>query len=159
MEKFIIGEEEYIVRETQDYMCFKDLFISSDLEFNLDESGLYPEGFIKAFSCEDAGGRLVAASSITKREGRFILNDIAVDQALRGRGIGELLLQITRDEIENLGGKEIFITAKAPKFFEKYGFHYLEKASVPDIFNCLDCQRYGKDCFPSFMHIGLPYKA
>lgn len=35
---------QYEIEESQDYLQFKDLFTSSDLEFHLDKSGLQVEG-------------------------------------------------------------------------------------------------------------------
>ncbi len=137
--------------ETDEYLQFRDLFIDSGLEFNLADSGTEPEGFVTAFECKDSEGKLVAGSSITKRKGYFIFNDIAVDEAYRGIGLGKVLFDITMDKIRALGGSPIYLTARAPKFFAKYGFTYLEKDDVPDVFSCLGCKQLGKTCHPEFM--------
>ena len=57
----------------------------------------------------------------------------------------------TEKEIEKLGGKTIYITAKAPEFFAKYGYEYLDEKDVPDIFVCLDCKQLNITCNPKFM--------
>ncbi|HPX70636.1 MAG TPA: GNAT family N-acetyltransferase [Bacillota bacterium] len=143
------------IYETDDYLRFRDLFTASGLEFNLDDTGERPEGFVSAFACEDQDGRLIAASAITRRKGYFILNDIAVEESRRGRGLGEALLDYTIDKMVSLGAEQIYITARAPKFFEKYGFIYLAKEDVPEIFGCLECKQLGKTCNPEFMKYNI----
>jgi amino-acid N-acetyltransferase len=137
--------------ETNDYLQFKDLFTLAGLEFNVDASKNEPEGFISAFALEDNNGELVGGAAIVKRKNYFILNDIAVKESLRSQGLGEILLQASLNKIQNLGGRDIYITAKAPKFFEKYGFTYLENEDVPNVFSCLNCKQYGVSCSPKFM--------
>ena len=43
---------------------FKELFTSSGLEFNLDETGEKPEGLILAYECKASGGDLLGAAAI-----------------------------------------------------------------------------------------------
>ncbi|MDO5037795.1 MAG: GNAT family N-acetyltransferase [Tissierellia bacterium] len=142
---------DYRIQETQDYLQFEDLFKSSDLEFHLDESGLQPEGSLGGFACLGPEGEILAGAVITQRDGYFILNDIAVREDLRGQGLGQVLLEKSLDKIRDLGGQSVYITAKAPGFFKKYDFVFLSPEETPDIFSCLDCNRYEEDCFPEFM--------
>lgn len=151
MKKIILDGCEYSIKECRNYLILEDLFTASGLEFNLDESGLQPEGFVKAFCVCNESHELIAASSIAYRKGCFILHDIAVSEAFRGLKLGEKLLEFTICEIEKLGGNLIYITAKVPKFFEKYGFEYLEESEVPDIFGCLKCKQLNISCMPEFM--------
>ena len=142
---------EYEISETQNYLILEKLFKDSGLEFNLGKNGLYPWGFVKAFCCKDVDNNIIAGSSITFRKGNYILNDIAVAEEFRSMNIGERLLAVTEKEIEKLGGKTIYITAKAPGFFAKYGYEYLDEKDVPDIFVCLDCKQLNITCNPKFM--------
>ena len=141
---------EYEISETRNYLILEKLFKDSGLEFNLGKNGLYPWGFVKAFCCKDVDN-IIAGSSITFRKGNYILNDIAVAEEFRSMNIGESLLAVTEKEIEKLGGKTIYITAKAPGFFAKYGYEYLDEKDVPDIFVCFDCKQLNITCNPKFM--------
>lgn len=141
---------EYEISETRNYLILEKLFKDSGLEFNLGKNGLYPWGFVKAFCCKDVDN-IIAGSSITFRKGNYILNDIAVAEEFRSMNIGESLLAVTEKEIEKLGGKTIYITAKAPEFFTKYGYEYLDGKDVPDIFVCLDCKQLNITCNPKFI--------
>ena len=142
---------EYEISETRNYLILEKLFKDSGLEFNLEKNGLYPWGFVKAFCCKDVDNNIIAGSSITFRKGHYILNDIAVAEEFRSMNIGESLLSVTEKEIEKLGGKTIYITAKAPGFFAKYDYEYLDEKDVPDIFVCLDCKQLNITCNPKFM--------
>lgn len=145
------NKKNFIIKETKNYLQFKELFTSSGLEFNLDETGEKPEGFILAYECKTSGGDLLGAAAICKRKGYFILQDIAVKDAVRGNHLGEMLLLQCMGKIEALGADQIYLTAKEPKFFEKYGFRYISNHNVPDIFSCLNCRQYGTECMPKFM--------
>ena len=142
---------EYEISETRNYLILEKLFKDSGLEFNLGKNGLYPWGFVKAFCCKDVDNNIIAGSSITFRKGHYILNDIAVAEEFRSMNIGESLLAVTEKEIKKLGGETIYITAKAPEFFAKYGYEYLDEKDVPDIFVCLDCKQLNITCNPKFM--------
>ena len=146
---------EYKIIKTDDYLQFENLFTAAGLEFNLGESGTGPEGFVTAFACMGEDGALMGAAAVCRRKGCFILNDIAVEQAYRGKQIGKELLFRSLSEMRGLGASEVYITAKAPLFFEKYGFCDLDGEQVPDVFGCLSCSRYGKDCCPKFMKLTM----
>ncbi len=137
--------------ETQDYLQFADLFKRSGLELNLDDSGKGPEGFITAWKAVDEDGAMVGSCAITRKKDYYVLNDIAVEEELRSTGIGRLLFQTAMTRMLDMGARQVHITAKAPKFFEKYGFRYLEPEDTPDIFGCKNCDQYGKTCKPEFM--------
>lgn len=143
--------DNYTIKETGNYLQFKDLFEKSGLEFNTDETGEKPDGFVTAYALYDAEGQMKAAVSITERKGYYIVNDIAVEARCRGKGYGEKLLRKALELIKSKKTDSVFITAKAPLFFEKYGFYYLDDEEVPDIFGCLKCEQYGKNCMPKFM--------
>lgn len=138
-------------KQTHNYIQFKDLFISSGLEFNLDEIGEKPEGFIVAYECKNSNGEILGAAAICKRAGYFVLQDIAVSDLERGKGIGEELLHKCMSKMEALGAEQIYLTAKEPKFFEQHGFEYLDENLAPDIFSCLNCKQYGNTCLPKLM--------
>lgn len=139
------------INETSDYLQFSDLFKRSGLELNLDETGRGPEGFITAWEAVDEEGNLIGGAAITKKDGNFVLNDLAVEEAVRSQGIGGLLCQKAMMRMLDMGASRVYITSKAPLFFEKYGFRYLAEDEVPPIFQCSRCQQYGSSCNPKYM--------
>ena len=137
------------IKETGNYEELIPLFSASGLEIHV-EADNKPKGMITCWKAE-RNGQLTGGVSIEKKDGHFVIGDIAVEEALRGENIGSLLLATAMEKIYDLEGEEIYLVAKAPKFFEKYGFTYLKGEDVPDIFNCKSCDQRGVKCYPEFM--------
>ena len=137
------------IKETGNYEELIPLFSASGLEIHV-EADNKPKGMITCWKAE-RNGQLAGGVSIEKKDGHFVIGDIAVEEALRGENIGSLLLATAMEKIYDLEGEEIYMVAKAPKFFEKYGFTYLEEEDVPEIFNCKHCDQRGVKCYPEFM--------
>ena len=137
------------IKETGNYEELIPLFSASGLEIHV-EADNKPKGMITCWKAE-RNGQLAGGVSIEQKDGHFVIGDIAVDESVRGENIGSLLLATAMEKIYDLEGEEIYLVAKAPKFFEKYGFTYLEEADVPEIFNCKHCDQRGVNCYPEFM--------
>ena len=137
------------IKETGNYEELISLFSASGLEIHV-EADNKPKGMITCWKAE-RNGQLAGGVSIEKKDGHFVIGDIAVEEGLRGENIGSLLLATAMEKIYDLEGEEIYLVAKAPKFFEKYGFTYLEEEDVPEIFNCKHCDQRGVKCYPEFM--------
>lgn len=137
------------IKETGNYEELIPLFSASGLEIHV-EADNKPKGMITCWKAE-RNGQLAGGVSIEKKDGHFVIGDIAVEEGLRGENIGSLLLATAMEKIYDLEGEEIYLVAKAPKFFEKYGFTYLEEEDVPEIFNCKHCDQRGVKCYPEFM--------
>lgn len=137
------------IKETGNYEELIPLFSASGLEIHV-EADNKPKGMITCWKAE-RNGQLAGGVSIEKKDGHFVIGDIAVEEGLRGENIGSLLLATAMEKIYDLEGEEIYLVAKAPKFFEKYGFTYLEEDDVPEIFNCKHCDQRGVKCYPEFM--------
>ena len=137
------------IKETGNYEELIPLFSASGLEIHVEEDQK-PKGMITCWKAE-RNGQLAGGVSIEKKDGYFVIGDIAVDASVRGENIGSLLLATAMEKIYDLEGEEIFLVAKAPKFFEKYGFTYLDAEEAPPIFNCKNCDQRGVSCNPEFM--------
>ena len=137
------------IKETGNYEELIPLFSASGLEIHV-EADNKPKGMITCWKAE-RNGQLAGGVSIEKKDGHFVIGDIAVEESIRGENIGSLLLATAMEKIYDLEGEEIYLVAKAPKFFEKYGFTYLEEEDVPEIFNCKHCDQRGVKCYPEFM--------
>ena len=135
------------ITETKDYLELSKLFSEAGLE-NCDR---VPDGFLTAWKAVSPSGDLIGAVSLVCRDGFYIINDIAVEKPLQHCGIGRRLLEKALVCLQDLGTKSIYLTAKAPDFFARYGFRPLSEAETPDIFHCLTCAQYGSDCTPVFM--------
>lgn len=145
-----IGDDTAIkVEEIDDYLKLAPLFKESGLEVKVE--GPAPEHLVTCWKAEDEYGVLIGGVSVEHKVGVYTIGDIAVSQRYREKRVGEKLLITAMSKIKELGGTEIYIVAKAPKFFEKYGFGYITREEAPDFTNCLKCEQFQVSCFPELM--------
>lgn len=137
------------ITETGNYEELIPLFTSSGLEMHLD--GNKPPHMITCWRVSDESGEILGGISIEAQDGFYKIGDIAVKKELRATGIGSMMMEHAMKRLRDLGANEVYLTAKAPKFFEKLGFTYITSEETPDIFNCKTCVQRGTDCFPEFM--------
>ncbi len=69
------------------------------------------------------------------------IKSLAVDDALRGRGLGSKLVQAAIDEARRLRLTRVFALTREPRFFEKLGFRVVAKESLPHKVwtDCIQC--------------------
>lgn len=143
---------------TEDYEKLVPFFIENELEFSEEEP--VPTDLVKCWQIVDktdaAGGeRLIGAFVLAKREGEFIVDGIAIAPEYRKCKLGKVLLDKGIEETLKLGGKRIFLVARAPGFFRKHGFVTVPRNEAPNFFECLTCPQYGIDCHPEVMRLDL----
>lgn len=140
---------KYEIKPTEDLYTLNKFFEENDLEIG-DEDEPEKTDPVAAWNVVDtkgmAGGILLALC-----EGEYILDGIAVREDLRGTNLGKELLFKILKEAKNRGAKRIYLVARAPDFFRKYGFKKTNPAKVPPFFGCLGCPQYNKICFPEVM--------
>ena len=135
--------------ETNEYDRLMDFFLENDLEYDDEEEAV--SGIVKAYKLVDQDDNLFGGAFLSKRKGEFIINGIAVDESLRSKGIGGLLLNLILEDIKSLGGNTIYLAAKVPAFYYKNGFEPVDPDSSPIDFGCIDCPQYNKTCHPEVM--------
>lgn len=59
------------------------------------------------------------------------IRSLAVEAKNQNQGIGSLLVQACLDEAKELGIPAVFCLARRPAFFEKHGFHLIDKIELP----------------------------
>ncbi|MHC4911596.1 MAG: N-acetyltransferase [Planctomycetota bacterium] len=59
------------------------------------------------------------------------IKSLAVDEAKKGSGIGKMLVNTAVEQARQLGLARVFALTLNPDFFEKLGFHIIEKDSLP----------------------------
>ena len=135
--------------ETDDLEALIPFFIDNGLEFSEHDEVDHDE-IIKCWRT-DTGGRIMGACVLARREGHYICDGIATDESVRGTHIGEALLNILLNEVSMLGGDEIYLVARKPGFFSKYGFETIDRTEAPNFFECFTCPQYMRNCFPEVM--------
>lgn len=141
-----------VINRTMDYFKLVPLFIKSGLEIHEDDP--VPAGLITCFEMlDEKTGYLVGASGLVHHKGIYIVRCIAVDEKYRGNGYGRKLVEIVLEEAKNHGAKEAWLTAKIPKFYEKFGFEVVDRSVAPRISNCQECKQFHNGCESEIMRI------
>ena len=147
--------KNYQINETEEYEKLVSFFIENELEFTEEDAEEVPTDLVKCWQITDEGNYLLGAFVLAKREGEFICDGIAIDEELRGTGLGTKLLRLGLDETIKLGGTRMYLVARAPEFFRKNGFVTVPRQEAPNFFECLTCPQYGVSCHPEVMRIEL----
>lgn len=148
--------KEFKLTETEDYVELRDFFIENELEVSEEEP--VPTDAVKSWRLADENGeseKLVGGITLAKREGEFIIDGIAVDQAYRKHKLGGVLLDKAVDTVKSLSGERIYLVARAPGFFRTKGFETVPREEAPTFFECLTCPQYGVNCHPEVMKLDL----
>ena len=144
---------DYIIRETEDYEKLVPFFIENELEFTEEDAEEVPTDLVKCWEITDGEGSLVGGFVLALREGEYICDGIAIDENLRGTGLGSELLDLGIEETTRRGGERMYLVARAPEFFRKNGFVTVPREEAPNFFECLTCPQYGISCHPEVMRI------
>ena len=142
--------------QTDDYEELKTFFIENELEFS--EEDPVPTDIVKCWKMTDegeAGEKLVGGVVLAKREGKYIIDGIAVDPGYRKQNIGKIMLDKAIEEVRAASGDSIYLVARTPGFFRTQGFFTVPKENAPYFFECLTCPQFGKTCHPEIMKLEL----
>lgn len=142
-----------IYRETTEEKKLDRFFIDNQLEYS-EEHPVDTER-IKMWEAVDEGGALLGGLVLAIRQEEYIIDGIAVDSSLRGKGAGGELLELAVREAKSRGADSIYLVAKAPGFFGKHGFETVSREEAPEFFECLTCPQYGVSCHPEVMRLVL----
>ena len=134
---------------TDEYDRLVEFFVENQLEFDGDEE--VDTDIVKCYKVTDAGDRLIGGAVLALREGKFIIDGIAVDSAYRKEKIGEKMLGQVLSEVRSRGGQSLYLVARAPGFFRKNGFKAIDPESAPNFFECKYCPQYMVSCHPEVM--------
>ncbi len=138
-------------KEMPDHKVLTSFYAENGLEVSQS-----PEADGAFFSiAEFDGEKVIAAATISQRNGVFVLDYIAVDQKHRKKGLGEAAFDIIRKKAETVGATELYITTKVPLFFEKLGFTYGEPKDFSLNADCEGCPQLGTVCHPKNMVLNI----
>ena len=140
---------DQMIYETNEYDRLVQFFVENELEFDGDEE--VDTDILKCYKYTDDEDNLIGGIVLARREGKYIIDGIAVDESFRDSGIGETLLNQIKEDVEEMGGDAIYLVARAPGFFRKHGFEEVNPENAPNFFECKYCPQYGKTCHPEIM--------
>ena len=138
------------ITETNEYGPLSAFYEKNGLEVEINAEA--PQGTLKNWKYEDEESKeVLAAATLQKRKGCYVLGDLAVKEELRKTGLGKTLLKIAEEEAKSLGAEEMWLVGKVPEFYKQYGWAEVDRAIAPDISRCQSCDDFGVTCFPSIM--------
>jgi amino-acid N-acetyltransferase len=101
----------------------------------LEENGLPTEGLsehIGSALVAREGGKIAGSAALEVYGGDALLRSVAVDERLRGLGLGQRLTLAALDHARALGIANVYLlTETAAGFFPRFGFHPINRADVP----------------------------
>jgi amino-acid N-acetyltransferase len=87
------------------------------------------------------------------------IRSLAVDEGLQGKGIGKKLLEFCLNDARELRLNRVFALTYQTEFFDKLGFHKVEKLSLPQKIwgDCVHCAKFS-DCdeIAVLLNLGKP---
>jgi amino-acid N-acetyltransferase len=139
--------------QTDEYERLTKFFADNEMEFDGEEE--VDTDVVRCYKVTTDGDRLVGGVVLAKREGRYIIDGIAVDPEYRKHKIGKIMLKKVIEVTGELDGREIYLVARAPGFFKKYGFVPVDADLAPNFFECRYCPQYGVTCHPEILKLTL----
>jgi amino-acid N-acetyltransferase len=113
---------------------------------------------IRSYVLAKDGDKLVGYTALHIHSRRLAeIRSLIVDEAYRGRNIGQRMVQFTLDEAKSLGVEEdVLVLTYLPQFFLKLNFKEIDKEVIPEHKIWADCIK----CihFPICNEVALVYK-
>lgn len=113
---------------------------------------------IRSYVLAKEGEKLVGYTALHIHSKRLAeIRSLIVDQSYRGQKIGQRMVQFVLDEAKALKVEEdVLALTYVPQFFEKLGFHEINKEAIPEHKIWADCIK----CihFPVCNEVALIYK-
>jgi len=101
----------------------------------LKKNGLPTEGLaghIETAIVAREAGRVVGSAALEVYSHAALLRSVAVEERLRGHGLGQRLTQAALDHAQTLGVTDLYLlTETAGDFFPRFGFRPITRAEVP----------------------------
>lgn len=139
-----------MIKETSNHTSLINFYIEQGLEF---QQPKYVGEPLFSYFIED-GNILIAAITVTTQNNSLVIDDLAVQEAYRNKGLGRRLVNKAIDRISaSFGDQTVFAITKEPEFFRKMGFQPIERSDAPDFSICFECEQYKKSCFPVPMEL------
>lgn len=144
---------KFTMKSTDEYERLVKFFVENELEFDGDEE--VDTDIVKCWKMVHTDDVLIGGCVLAKRQGKYIVDGIAVTKLFRKFGLGKIMVDKMVKEVKALGGHELFLVARAPEFFRTLGFETVEPEEAPLFFECAQCHQYQKNCHPEIMRLEI----
>ncbi len=100
--------------------------------------------FLRDYILVEEGGEVVGVCALHIYDNSLgEIRSLAVKEGMKGRGIGTALVEKALDEAKRLGISRVFTLTYIPEFFERFGFHRIDKTLLPQKIwrDCITCRK------------------
>lgn len=146
---------KFRLETTDEYERLVKFFIENQLEFTDEDLEEVDTDIVHIWKMVHTGDTLVGGVVLAKREGKYIIDGIAVEKIFRKFGLGKIMVNKVISEVKKLGGDSIYLVARAPEFFEALGFFEVKPEDAPNFFECKTCPQFNVNCNPKIMKYSL----
>ena len=102
---------------------------------------------IRDYMVAEVDGRIVGCGALEVVWGGLgEVRSLAVEEEMRGLGIGRALVEHLLEDARRLGLDRVFALTYIEDFFEQFGFHRVPKESLPHKIwkDCIHCPKFPK---------------
>lgn len=138
--------------ETNDHNSLCEFYRENGLEVSDDIFA--DDGAFFSIKCVE-NGKTIAAATLSRRFGVYIIDYVATSPDHRKKGLGEKAVTVVKACAKQRGADKLYITAKNPAFFKKIGFQNGSPKGVDMNIDCIGCPEYNKGCQKLPMYIDL----
>lgn len=103
---------------------------------------------IRDFYIYEEDGKILGCCALHVTWGDLAeVKSLAVAEDAHGKGLGSNLVQTCINEAKEIGIPKVFALTYVPGFFEKQGFHRIDKSTLPHKIwsECINCHKF-PDC-------------
>ena len=101
---------------------------------------------IRSYIVARQGDRIVGYVALHIHSSRLAeVRSLIVEESMRGHGIGRRLVELALEEGRGLAVKEVLALTYSKEFFERLGFHEIQKSDIPEhkIWqDCINCKHF-----------------
>lgn len=144
---------KFTMKSTDEYDRLVKFFVENQLEFDGDEE--VDTDIVKCWKVVHGDDELIGGCVLALRQNKYIIDGIAVTKLFRKFGIGKIMMEKVVKEVKKLGGRELYLVARAPEFFRTLGFKTVKPEEAPLFFECAQCPQYQKNCHPEIMKMEI----
>ena len=98
---------KFTIKSTDEYERLVKFFVENQLEFDGDEE--VDTDILKCWKVTHTQDVLIGGCVLALREGKYIIDGIAVDKLFRKFGIGKIMMDKAVKEVKERGGSELFL--------------------------------------------------
>jgi N-acetylglutamate synthase-like GNAT family acetyltransferase len=111
------------------------------------------DNLLAQFVIRDSKGRMEAAARLEFTFDHPFVEEVAVREDLRGRGLGIKVVGAVLEEARKRGIRTIWVMARAPGFFRNMGFAEAPEKELLEklIAQCDECRDYRSVCNPKLL--------